>query len=257
MWYNAAYNPQDHQGHQKFQHKKFPLFDEIADLIDSTWANGANAFHAGKTSLHESNQDASYNDPNIDPALRAISINVGSATKVTKTPHTSVKKPGVSFYDSDNLSSSDVSTMACLCGRADFHSFMWFELQETAAPVPSTFKQKRARSPAPTAENSNKLCRISAGQGMYKMAESMDKVANAMNPSSPPSKAKATSSDPQAEAITYIESNGGLSEIEFVGAFELFLSDADFAKAYMRLQTDYARANVPRNRLAKLGGDQK
>ena len=78
-----------------------------------------------------------------------------------------------------------------------------------------------------------------------------------MNPSSPPSKAKATSSDPQAEAITYIESNGGLSEIEFVGAFELFLSDADFAKAYMRLQTDYASTNVLRNRLAKLGGDQK
>ena len=58
---------------------------------------------------------------------------------------------------------------------------MQFELQETAAPVPSTFKWKHARSPAPTAENSNKLRRISAGQGMYKMAKSMDKVAEMHN----------------------------------------------------------------------------
>jgi hypothetical protein len=119
MQYNATYNPQEHQGHQKFQYKKFLLFEEIADLIDGTRANGSNAFHAGQTSLHGSDLDASYNDPNIDPALRAISINasVGLAIKVAKTPHTSVKKSGASFYDSDKHSTSDVSTMSRLCGR--------------------------------------------------------------------------------------------------------------------------------------------
>jgi hypothetical protein len=89
----------------------------------------------------------------------------------------------------------------------------------------------------------------------YKMAESMDKVASAMNPLLPPSKSKLVSSDPQEEAITYIKSHGGLSEVEFVGAFKLFLSDVNFAKAYMRLQTDYAHTNVLCNRLAKMGGD--
>lgn len=74
-----------------------------------------------------------------------------------------------------------------------------------------------------------------------------------MNPSSPLSKSKPASSDPQAEAITYIKSHGGLLEIKFVGVFELFLSDANFAKAYMRLQTDYARDNVLRSRLEKMG----
>ena len=96
--YNAAYNPQEHQQHQKFQHKKFPLFDEIANLVDGTRATGANVFRAGQISLSASDLDASYNDLNIDPALRAISINVEPAKKVkgTPVPHTSVKKaPGL------------------------------------------------------------------------------------------------------------------------------------------------------------------
>lgn len=75
------------------------------------------------------------------------------------------------------------------------------------------------------------------------------------------SESKLVSSDPQAEAITYIVSHGGLSEIEFFGVFEPFLSDADFAKARLQTlletqtqaRTDYVRANVLRNRLAKMG----
>ena len=85
------------------------------------------------------------------------------------------------------------------------------------------------------------------------MAESMDKVAKAMEPLLPPPKSKHVTFNPQAEAIKYIESHGGLSDIEFAKVFELFLSDVDFANGYMELQTDYTHTNVLCNRLAKLG----
>ena len=116
-------------------------------------------------------------------------------------------------------------------------------------------KRKRAKCAGPTRDDFNKLRRISASQGMFKMAESMDNVAKAMAPLSPPPASKPRIFNPQAEAIKYIESHGRLSDIEFANAFELFLADVDFANGYMELQTDSACANVLRNRLAKLGED--
>ena len=119
-------------------------------------------------------------------------------------------------------------------------------------------KRKRAKCAGPTRDDSNKLRHISTGQGtcMFKMAESMDNVAKAMAPPSPPPESKPRIFNPQAEAIKYIESHGRLSDIEFANAFELFLADVDFANGYMELQTDSAHVNVLCNRLAKLGEDR-
>ncbi|KAF8256442.1 Myb/SANT-like DNA-binding domain-containing protein [Lactarius quietus] len=222
----------EHHDHQKFQHKKFPLFDEIADLVDGTRAMGTNAFRAGQTSLYE---PPSYDDPSLDPALRDISLNVARATDATNTLHRTIKKPGDSFYNSDIPSSS--------------------EDEGITAPKPPTLKRKRARSIEPVPDEYIKPCRISAGQGMQKMANSMELVARAMNPSLPsPHQVKGSpAADPQAEAIAYIERQGGLSEKEFAEAFELFVSDPGFAKAYIGLRTDDARTNVLHNRLVKLG----
>ena len=51
-------------------------------------------------------------------------------------------------------------------------------------------KQKRAKCAGSTRDDFNKLRCISASQGMFKMAESMDNVAKAMAPLSPPSESK-------------------------------------------------------------------
>ncbi|KAF8260594.1 hypothetical protein EI94DRAFT_1747973, partial [Lactarius quietus] len=206
----------EHHDHQKFQHKKFPLFDEIADLVDGTWATGKNAFHAGQMSLYE---PPSYDNPSLDPALQDIFLNVASATDATNTLHRMIKKPGDSFYNLDIPSSS--------------------KDEEITAPKPPTLKQKHARSIEPVPDEYIKPCHISAGQGMQKMANSMELVAFKGTPAA----------DPQAEVIAYIERQGGLSEKEFAEAFELFVSDLGFAKAYIGLRTDDARNNW----LVKLG----
>jgi hypothetical protein len=91
---------------------------------------------------------------------------------------------------------------------------------------------------------------------MHEMAKSMNEVAKAMkstSSSSPKSSTNNLNSDPQSEAIAYIERQGDLSETEFAEAFDLFVSNRDFAKAYMKLETEYARANVLRHKLEKMG----
>ena len=101
-----------------------------------------------------------------------------------------------------------------------------------------------------------KVRRISAGQGMQSMADSMLEVAKAMNPLPLPANTNTPSDDHRGDAIAYIEKKfqDELSDIDFAEAFELFMANQEFAKAFMGLKSDNLRMSVLRHKLMKING---
>ncbi|KAI9452920.1 Myb/SANT-like DNA-binding domain-containing protein [Lactarius psammicola] len=211
----------EHHQHQKFQQKKFPLYDEIADLIDGTRATGANAFRAGQVSIYAKNLPTptqSFDESAIDPLLWSSSDNVEKATDVTdRVPRKPTRKPGASFYDSDDASS---------------------EVEEFT-PLPS--KRKRSESESKSASNT---------------MDEPPKVAKVMNPLPLPANTNTPSDDRRGDAIAYIEKKfqDELSDIDFAEAFELFVANQEFAKAFMGLKSDNLRMSVLRHKLMKING---
>ncbi|KAI9441114.1 Myb/SANT-like DNA-binding domain-containing protein [Lactarius psammicola] len=205
----------EHHQHQKFQQKKFPLYNEI-NLPTPT---------------------QSFDELAIDPLLWSSSDNVEKATDVTdRVPRKPTRKPGASFYDSDDASS---------------------EVEEFT-PLPS--KRKRSESESKSASNTMdeppKVRRISASQGMQSMADLMLEVAKAMNPLPLPANTNTPSDDRRGDAIAYIEKKfqDELSDIDFAEAFELFVANQEFAKAFMGLKSDNLRMSVLRHKLMKING---
>ena len=102
--YVAQHTLQEHKEHAKFKNRAFPLFNKIRDLINGSQATGANPFCAGQRSIYAT---LTISDENIDPSLQEISNKTESATEVTNQDKP-LKKPGASFYNLENLSSSQV-----------------------------------------------------------------------------------------------------------------------------------------------------
>ena len=132
---------------------------------------------------------------------------------------------------------------------------MFTQDEDLNIPRTPTKKRKCAKSEE-LSDEPPKMRRVSAGQGMNAMAKSMLAVANAMKSPSPPPPEIATPSnnDPQVEAIVYIQKQGSLTESEFGEAFDIIVSNRDFAKLFMALETEYARMNILRRKVG-IGGD--
>jgi hypothetical protein len=93
--------------------KGFPLFDNMAELVDGTRATGKNAFRAGQEPPAAPTQNVapsvstSY-EPAIDPALLDESIEGGRVSDEETDLNTTVNTPKRSFYERerDSLVSS-------------------------------------------------------------------------------------------------------------------------------------------------------
>ena len=106
-------------------HKKgFPLFDDIAELVDGTRATGENAFRVGQSTQNAAASKPTSYEPVIDPQLldmqfegRSVAGNKGldiqNDTSLNKLVDTA---PKMSFFDRERESLiSSVSNSFIVC----------------------------------------------------------------------------------------------------------------------------------------------
>ena len=249
-----------------FRTKPFPLFDSIGDLVDGTRATGEGVFIAGRTSAFDRHDSPlhgdspisvhSQNDDNIDPSLREISCNVdkgkgkasGSNTQVSAyqamsvsliytATHLQIKKAGASFYGSDDYSSSDDDLPSPI-----------------ASPSPPPAKRKRTKSAGPSTNNTSKLRRLTAGQGMSKVAGSLSDIAKAVKKRKAAKALAGLTQGPLERAIAILETDAAFNDDTMPKIIELFMANRDIATVYATLQSFHGRTNLVQYHLAKLEG---
>ncbi|KAH9059520.1 Myb/SANT-like DNA-binding domain-containing protein [Lactarius vividus] len=195
--------PESHKKARPFHNKKrFPLYDNIAELVDGTRATGANAVRFGQTPGSSRTQTPSFA---IDPVLldqskgedgsdEEVPHFLGAVTGVLTlvqaiTPGPPPKKPGASFFEGDIYDTSEDEAF----------------FKTPASPEPP--KRKRSKSVEPKAKD--KRQRVTAGEGMTSISTSIRDVADSVHAA-----ATAKLNTPQVFAIKAIEKDGGLTRLE-------------------------------------------
>ena len=156
------------------------------------------------------------------------------------------KKPGASFYDEDNPSSSN--------GDNDLG------IMSSPSPSPSLppTKRKQMKSTRPSTNNASKLRRVSAGQGMQEMAASLASVVDVIKKKRAPKTPRALTpplrlpQDPLERAVITLEADAALSDNEMLEAIDILMTNEKIAKVYATLQTSQARTNLIQRHMAKL-----
>ncbi|KAH9037596.1 Myb/SANT-like DNA-binding domain-containing protein [Lactarius pseudohatsudake] len=235
---------------KKFRTKAFPLYNAVGELVDGTRATGKNTFHAGQRSVFNPTQPQTREptpyDFSIDLILQDISrdmeSDLGDGTSMRKTvPPSSrsaqTKEPGASFYGSDKFSSDDDN-------MPDNPS-----KSQQVTPAPSLSKRKRVKSAGPSSE-SQKPRRVSAGQGMVDMAQSLQVVVEHMK-----QRREEKSQTVLDRAIQLLSDDNTLDDDNFMDAVDYFSADLEFASAYTAVKTPQMRAAILRRRMKKMRGE--
>ncbi|KAH9021386.1 Myb/SANT-like DNA-binding domain-containing protein [Lactarius pseudohatsudake] len=212
---------------KKFRTKAFPLYNTVGELVDGTRATGKNTFHAGQRSVFNPTQPQTREptpyDFSIDPILQDISrdmeSDLGDGTSMRKTvPPSSrsaqTKEPSASFYGSDKFSSDD----------------------DNMPDNPSKSQQKPRR--------------VSAGQGMVDMAQSLQVVVEHMK-----QRREEKSQTILDRAIQLLSDDNTLDDDDFMDAVDYFSADLEFASAYTAVKTPQMRAAILRRRMKKMRGE--
>lgn len=153
-------------------------------------------------------------------------------------PHTQSKKPGALFYDSDNVSSSDDGDNP---GNNP----------SSPSPSPPPTKHKRTKNARPSASNASKSRRVSAGQGLSKMATSLTSMVKAIKKKREPKTPRALTLDPLERAIVTLEADTAFSDDEMMDVIDVFMADPDIARVYATLQTSQVHTTLVQRHLAK------
>jgi hypothetical protein len=165
---------------------------------------------------------------------------------------------GASFYGSETYSESDEDvTLAILPTKPSKR-----KCTKSVAPPDLELES----TPAPSHEP-RKMHRVSAGQGMSKMAKSLDAMAKAMEKkkisipqpkqeASSPTKGLKLPTDPQEKAIVLLENDALFSDNEMLDVIEFFIAEPNIAKAYASIGTSSLRTNFLERRRAKWESQQ-
>jgi hypothetical protein len=151
-------------------------------------------------------------------------------------------EPGASFYGSDKYTTSDddITTPALRLSKR--------KRDKSAGPA------KSARAPT---NEPRKARRVSAGQGMTEVANSLAEMADAMKTKreSKARKLPSTSKipgDPQERAITFLEEDLCFSDNEMYEIFNLFRADPDLANVYSTIKTSRMHPGFIQRHLVKV-----
>ncbi|KAH9014105.1 hypothetical protein EDB85DRAFT_1899347 [Lactarius pseudohatsudake] len=153
VW-EAYLAPESHKRARPFRNKKqFPLYDNIAELVDGTQATGANAIQFGQTP-GSSRAQAPTPPPSvpIDPVLLDQSKGENESYGGAIAPGPAPKEPGASFFEGDKYDTSEDDDL----------------IKMPASPEPP--KRKRSKSVDP--KTKDKKQRVTAGEGMSNVSSS-------------------------------------------------------------------------------------
>jgi alpha-glucuronidase len=114
--------------------------------------------------------------------------------------------------------------------------------------------RKRTKSHSKTGNDRRKSRRVTAGEGLANVADSMQIAMHTLASSiSQASGSKATDpSSQKAAAIEAIEDNEGLSDDEFNHVVEMIMASADIANMYLAIKRPAARTRFLQSQLEKL-----
>ncbi|KAH8992743.1 Myb/SANT-like DNA-binding domain-containing protein [Lactarius hatsudake] len=245
VW-EAYLAPESHKRARPFRNKKrFLLYDNIAELVDSTQATGANAIRFGQTPgssraraptpppsfpidlvlLDQSKgKNESYGGVGVPLSRRGVTDAL--ALNQAIAPGHAPKEPGASFFDGDKYDTSEDEDL----------------VKTLASPEPP--KRKRSKNVDP--KTKDKKQRVTASEGMSNVSSSMRNVADSVHAA-----ATAKLNTPQVFAIKAIEKDEGLTRSELASAVECVMRDAEFANAYLAVDDAGVRALILRRKLEK------
>jgi hypothetical protein len=158
------------------------------------------------------------------------------------------KKPGASFYNLDDVSSSNEGE----------------NLGDNASsPSPSLppTKRKCTKSAGPSMSNVSKSHCVSAGQGMSEMATSLASMVKAIKKKRAPKMQRALTplpkllQDPLERAIVTLEVDTAFSDDETMDIIDVFMANQAITRVYATLQTSQVCTNLVKCHLAKLRGE--
>ncbi|KAI9432592.1 hypothetical protein H4582DRAFT_2083302 [Lactarius indigo] len=223
VW-EAYLTPESHKKARPFRNKKrFPLYDDIAELIDGTQATGANVVRFGQTPGSSRTPAPSFTIDLVlldqskgeDGSDEEVGVPLDAVTGVLMliqaiTPGPAPKEAGASFFGGDKYDMSEDEA--------------FFKMPTSPEPC----KRKCSMSVEPKAKD--KKQRVTAGEGMTSISTSIRDVADSVHAA-----ATAKLNTPQVFAIKAIEKDGGLTRLEFTSVVECVMGDAEFANTYLAI----------------------
>ncbi|KAF8341693.1 Myb/SANT-like DNA-binding domain-containing protein [Amanita rubescens] len=206
--------------YRKWRKHSFPLFDEMQDLIEGTYATGHDAFHPGGDDTANNPElgadDFDGDDDNhweIDPSLMASKSQTPSSVNTPSSPPTSGRPtpaPESSAPATVSLASADLPSLK----------------RRTADPTSEIPLPKRRR-------NEDRYNRKPSGsQAMVDMASSIDRLASSV---AGPNVTLASSPERKRAAIKLIEKDEDLSGDELTKTFKLIRCDTSFADTILAI----------------------
>jgi hypothetical protein len=123
--------------------------------------------------------------------------------------------------------------------------------------------QKRTKSHGKTGNERRNAKRITAGEGLANVADSMQaamttlatSIATASSGSALTARGP-TTVDPKTAAIEAIEQDEGLSDNEFIEVVEMVMNHSDAARVYLAIKAPAARTRFLRSQLNKIQNSQ-
>ncbi|KAF8226431.1 hypothetical protein L208DRAFT_1407059 [Tricholoma matsutake] len=187
----------------KWRSKGFPLFDDMADLVDGTYTTGTNVYHPGhdntpkKSDSGSSDDDGQPSTQSIDPTLTNNSESNTSSASI----ETSISTP--------TTASSPIPTFLS-------HKCQAVQSNTTERPPPSACKQ-------------------SSSQAITSVAAAMTPLAGAMAADT-----VVPSPECKRKAIEVIEDDGDLLENEMNKVYKIVCRDTAFADTVLAIDKQTA-----------------
>ncbi|KAG6847438.1 hypothetical protein H0H93_008101 [Arthromyces matolae] len=208
-----------HPSYEKWRTTSFPPFDEMADLIEGTYATGKGVVRPGREQTPSDGSDSGDEDLSfIDPVLLA---DVPSQAAPTSPPPPSIS----------TTSSSQPTPMSS---------------QASGSNSPSN----SLRTPAPVGPRVRHSRKVSGTQAIEGMATSINRLAEAVsNDAAVPSPIR------KRQAIHLIEDDGDLSDDEQIKVIKIIRRDTSFADTILAIRKAESRTRYIKSELYPLDED--
>ncbi|KAJ7101911.1 hypothetical protein C8R44DRAFT_887706 [Mycena epipterygia] len=199
-----------HPDVEKWRHKSFPLYDQMADLVDGGVATGGNSFVPGQTPRNTSfTLDV---DNVIDPQLRGEG-------GVFRAPDIPAEEPIV-WPATDDKEEEPIST------QPQMNSKKRTRASSDSSPGSSAGSGKRQRTDGHGRKPST-------GHAMMAVSESLKEVANALHDPGAP-----TSPQRKGAAIQVVQNLANLSRRNVIRVMQLIRSDTSVADTLLAITGD-------------------
>ncbi|OCB87770.1 hypothetical protein A7U60_g5093 [Sanghuangporus baumii] len=224
-----------HKDSRKWKERRFPLYDDIAYLVEGIIADGHRAFRPGRnvssdvtagstttTAVATATTMAAAAAPSTSPAAIVENANDVTAPPATATATTATRSSSI-LETIENAEMSDDESKTPV---------------EPVKQATESFKKKGCQSGA---------------AAIFALSESIESVISAINTTSKASGSQPSFTSPQRKtaAIRTIEEDEGLSDTEMVEVADMIRERTDIADAYLALTKKTTRTAYLRRALDK------